>query len=84
MPEALLEAATSVANALHLPADWLNAGPAELFTMGLPEGFAHILAQSDTGAAQGGLFDGSGQLAKLIQRPTTTLRSVLQAHLATV
>ncbi len=38
---------------------------------GLPPAFAAILAQSDAAAAEGALFDGSGQLSRLIGRPTT-------------
>lgn len=38
---------------------------------GLPPAFAAILAQSDAAAAQGALFDGGGQLSRLIGRPTT-------------
>lgn len=84
----LAELAATLAELSGKPVAYVNHAENEykdlLVSFGLPEGFAHILAQSDTGAAQGGLYDGSGQLAKLIQRPTATLRSVLQAHLATV
>jgi NAD(P)H dehydrogenase (quinone) len=38
---------------------------------GLPEGLAALLADSDTGASKGALFDDSHQLSKLIGRPTT-------------
>ncbi|MLX08936.1 SDR family NAD(P)-dependent oxidoreductase [Salmonella enterica subsp. enterica] len=47
---------------------------------GLPDGLADMLANSDAGAAKGGLFDDSHTLRKLIGRPTTlteSLRSVL-------
>lgn len=40
---------------------------------GLPAPYAAIIAQSDVGAAQGGLFDDGRQLSTLIGRPTTTL-----------
>nr|WP_295107356.1 NAD(P)H-binding protein [uncultured Caulobacter sp.] len=40
---------------------------------GLPAPFAAILAQSDVGAGQGGLFDESHTLSGLIGRPTTSL-----------
>lgn len=84
----LSELAATLSELSGKPVDYVNYTETEykdlLISFGLPEGFAHILAQSDTGAAQGGLYDGSGQLGKLIQRPTATLRSVLQAHLATV
>ncbi|HEX6373141.1 MAG TPA: SDR family oxidoreductase [Longimicrobium sp.] len=39
---------------------------------GLPEGFARVLADSDRGIARGDLFTDSGDLARLIGRPTTT------------
>ena len=40
---------------------------------GLPAGLADMLADSDTGASKGGLFDDSHTLSKLIGRPTTSL-----------
>ena len=40
---------------------------------GLPEAFANLLADSDVGASQGGLFDDSRTLSKLIGRPTTPI-----------
>ena len=40
LPRPLLEAIAEVGRALHLGESWVNAGPFELFTMGLPEGFA--------------------------------------------
>lgn len=44
-----------------------------LIQVGLPEPFADLLANSDAGAAQGGLFDDSHTLSRLIGRPTTSL-----------
>lgn len=41
--------------------------------VGLPEAFANLLADSDTGASKGGLFDDSHTLSQLIGRPTTPL-----------
>ncbi|HGN8813098.1 TPA: SDR family oxidoreductase [Citrobacter freundii] len=41
--------------------------------VGLPAGLADMLADSDTGASKGGLFDDSHTLSKLIGRPTTSL-----------
>ena len=46
---------------------------AALKGVGLPAGLADMLANSDTGASKGGLFDDSRTLSKLIGRPTTTL-----------
>lgn len=48
-----------------------------LKSFGLPEGLARMLADSDTGASKGGLFDDSKQLSALIGRPTTPLAKVL-------
>lgn len=39
LPEPLAAAATQVAQALELPQDWLNTGPASLMDFGLPEGW---------------------------------------------
>ncbi|WP_295478084.1 SDR family oxidoreductase [uncultured Pseudomonas sp.] len=55
---------------------------AALLKAGLPAIYAELLADSDVGAAQGGLFDDSRALSRLIGRPTTpwqqTLASALQ------
>ncbi|MEY8879405.1 MAG: NAD(P)H-binding protein [Leptothrix sp. (in: b-proteobacteria)] len=50
---------------------------------GLPGPLAELLADSDAGAAQGGLFDASHQLSALIGRPTTPLAVSLAAALRT-
>ncbi|CNB64157.1 nadph:quinone oxidoreductase 2 [Yersinia frederiksenii] len=55
-----------------------------LISAGLPEGFASMLADSDAGAAKGGLFDDSHTLSKLIGRPTTPYAKVIAATLATL
>lgn len=46
---------------------------AALKGVGLPAGLADMLADSDSGASKGGLFDDSHTLSKLIGRPTTSL-----------
>ncbi len=46
-----------------------------LVGVGLPEPFAALLADSDTGIANGQLFEGGKQLSQLIGRPTETLES---------
>ncbi|WP_449544897.1 SDR family oxidoreductase [Lelliottia amnigena] len=46
---------------------------AALKSVGLPAGLADMLADSDTGASKGGLFDDSHTLSKLIGRATTPL-----------
>jgi len=53
-----------------------------LKSFGLPEGIAHMLADSDTGASKGGLFDDAKQLSALIGRPTTPLATVLAEAIA--
>lgn len=55
---------------VNLPeADYASA----LEQAGLPAPLAHMLADSDTGASQGGLYDKSQTLSGLIGRPTTTI-----------
>lgn len=46
---------------------------AALKNAGLPDKLSEMLADSDIGASEGGLFDDSHTLSKLIGRPTTTL-----------
>lgn len=46
---------------------------AALLSVGLPEGFASLLADSDAAAARGALFDDRRQLSHLIGRPTTSI-----------
>lgn len=53
-----------------------------LKSFGLPAGLAEMLADSDTGASKGGLFDDSHVLSKLIGRPTTPLAKVLAEAIA--
>lgn len=55
---------------------------AALVAAGLPEGYAAVLADSDEGLARGELHTGSGDLARLLGRPTTTLREAIGAALA--
>lgn len=52
-----------------------------LVNLGLPEGFATALADSDSQTEQGWLQDDSKTLAKLIGRPTTPLSEVVKAFL---
>lgn len=52
-----------------------------LQSFGLPEGFAHVLADSDVQAAKGALQDDSGTLSRLIGRPTTPMAQSVAAAL---
>ena len=54
LPEALLAAAATVADAMGLDSDWLNPGPADLLDHGLPEGFERRItyAAADTGVGR--------------------------------
>ncbi len=54
---------------------------AALKAAGFPDGLAEMLADSDTGASKGGLFDDSKTLSKLIGRPTTPLHAVVKQAL---
>ncbi len=57
---------------------------AALLGAGLPDFLATLLAESDVGASQGGLFDDSRQLSRLLGRPTTPLAPLVAAQLAAV
>ncbi|OEZ86104.1 quinone oxidoreductase 2 [Janthinobacterium sp. HH106] len=54
---------------------------AALVGVGVPEGFAELLADSDAGAAKGGLEDHGKQLSALTGRPTTTLLDAVRVAL---
>lgn len=53
-----------------------------LKSFGLPDGLAEMLADSDTGASKGGLFDDSHVLSALIGHPTTPLAEVVAKAIA--
>lgn len=55
---------------------------AALASAGVPEGFATVLADSDLGIARGELHTGTGDLARLVGRPTTTPAEAIRAALA--
>lgn len=54
---------------------------AALIGAGLPEPLAGLLADSDTGASKGGLFDESRTLSRLTGRPTSALAGSIRAVL---
>jgi hypothetical protein len=51
LPDAVRDAAATVARDLGLKSDWLNAGPTGLLVHGLPDGFADRLTSRDYGEA---------------------------------
>jgi NAD(P)H dehydrogenase (quinone) len=53
-----------------------------LTSVGLPDPIATLLAESDTGALAGGLFDDSGALGRLIGRATTPISESVSEVLA--
>ncbi len=55
---------------------------AALVAAGLPQGYAAVLADGDRGLAQGALLTETGDLSRLIGRPTTGLEAALRAALA--
>ncbi|NDL61569.1 SDR family oxidoreductase [Acerihabitans arboris] len=63
---------------VNLPRDEYQA---LLIKAGLPAPIAALLADSDAGAAQGGLFDDRRQLSRLIGRPTTPIKDTVAAAL---
>lgn len=77
----LTELAAEVSWQAGRPFRYDNLSEAEhakvLTEIGLPEEFAGILANSDSAASRGALFDNSGQLSKLIGRPTTSYQSAI-------
>jgi NAD(P)H dehydrogenase (quinone) len=52
-----------------------------LIGAGLPEGYAALLSDSDTGISKGALFDERRQLSGLIGRPTTPLAAAVRGML---
>lgn len=73
----LSELAAELAKQSGKKVDYQNLSEADfaaaLKSVGLPDGLADMLADSDVGASKGGLFDDSHTLSQLIGRPTTAL-----------
>ncbi len=81
----LTELAEQISKQSGKPVKYNNLSEADykafLVKVGLPEGFAGVLAQSDAAAANGGLYDESHQLSQLIGRKTTSLEVTLNESL---
>jgi NAD(P)H dehydrogenase (quinone) len=79
------EFAAAVARASGKPVAYVSMSQADyakaLTGFGLPEGFAHILADSDAQSGHGALFDDSRTLSRLIGRPTTPIPETIAAAL---
>jgi len=75
----LTEASGTTVAYRDLPAEDFIAA---LVATGMPEGFADILANSDIGLSRGDLRTDSGDLSRLIGRPTTTPAEAIRAALA--
>jgi NAD(P)H dehydrogenase (quinone) len=64
---------------------YVDQPPAEyqafLESVGVPSGMAQVLADADLGLSRGDLFVDSGDLSRLIGRPTTTLSDALRTAL---
>lgn len=77
----LSDLASMISQKAGKPVIYQNLPQAEfeavLVSAGLPAGLAALLADSDAAAAQGALFDESGVLGRLIERPTTPIRNSL-------
>ena len=77
----LAEFAQEIARQSGKPMAYQDLAEAEfkkaLVSAGLPVDLAALLADSDAGAAKGGLLDQGRQLSQLIGRPTTALAAVV-------
>ena len=77
--------AATIARASGKPVAYVSMPGADyakaLQGFGLPEGFAHVLADSDVQAAKGALQDDSRTLSRLIGRPTTPIAETVAAAL---
>lgn len=78
--------AETLAGVSGKPVSYQDLAPAAfeaaMLEAGLPQGLAKLLAESDRGAARGGLLDEDRQLSRLIGRPTTPLAKLIAAALA--
>jgi len=67
-----------VINYINLPEQEYQA---LLLKVGLPDAFAQLIADSDTGASKGALYHDSRQLSQLIGRATTPLKVTIAANI---
>jgi len=81
----LTEFAAEVSKQTGKTVGYVNLSEADfkqaLMGAGLPAAVAELLANADTAAAKGDVFDDSRQLSQLIGRPTTPLAAALKAAL---
>ncbi len=82
----LTELAAEISRQTGKPIPYNNLTETEytkiLKSFGLPEAVAEMLADSDTGASKGGLFDDTKQLSALTGHPTAPLATVLAGAIA--
>jgi NAD(P)H dehydrogenase (quinone) len=80
------EFAAEIARLSGKPVAYKNMSEEEhrqaLLGFGLPAELAELIADSDTGAAQGALFDDGSQLSTLIGRPSTPWQQTVRQALA--
>lgn len=81
----LADYAAAVARASGKPVEYRDLPTADftaaLVEAGVPEGFAEVLADNDAGMKQGALLVETGDLSRLIGRPTTSLTQAVRAAL---
>ncbi|WP_216921540.1 SDR family oxidoreductase [Synechococcus sp. CCAP 1479/9] len=81
----LSDFAAAISTQIGQPIPYINLPEADyrssLLGAGLPEPLAALLADSDTGASKGALFDDGRQLSRLLGRPTTALDAAIMAAL---
>jgi NAD(P)H dehydrogenase (quinone) len=84
----LAQFAAEVAERAKKPVEYQDLPEAEfkaaLVQAGLPEPVAVLLSDSDRGASEGGLFDESGELGRLIGRRTTPFAETVASAIAAI
>ncbi len=85
-PFTLAELAAEISKQAGRPVSYTNLSPAQyrevLVGAGLPDAYADILVDADVHASGGALDDSSGDLRRLIGRPTTTVPAAVAEALA--